>query len=131
MTRPEAEDEDEKPLDPSIEKVRRKMVRFMGINLGILFLALMVVIAALVYKSRTSAPQVAAPAGDIQLPAGQPPLGDIEADIVLPVGARIVSQSISGDRISIDAELAGGERMLFVYDIAGQRLVGRFAIRNR
>lgn len=127
MTRPEAEDEDEKPLDPSIEKVRRKMVRFMGINLGILFLALMVVIAALVYKSRTSAPQVAAPAGDIQLPAGQP----AEADIVLPVGARIVSQSISGDRISIDAELAGGERMLFVYDIAGQRLVGRFAIRNR
>ncbi len=127
MTRPEAEDEDEKPLDPSIEKVRRKMVRFMGINLGILFLALMVVIAALVYKSRTSAPQVAAPAGDIQLPAGQP----AEGDIVLPVGARIVSQSISGDRISIDAELAGGERMLFVYDIAGQRLVGRFAIRNR
>lgn len=127
MTRPEAEDEDEKPLDPSIEKVRRKMVRFMGINLGILFLALMVVIAALVYKSRTSAPQVATPAGDIQLPAGQP----AEGDIVLPVGARIVSQSISGDRISIDAELAGGERMLFVYDIAGQRLVGRFAIRNR
>lgn len=127
MTRPEAEDEDEKPLDPSIEKVRRKMVRFMGINLGILFLALMVVIAALVYKSRTSAPQVAAPAGDIQLPAGQP----AEADIVLPVGARIVSQSISGDRISLDAELPGGERMLFVYDIAAQRLVGRFAIRNR
>lgn len=127
MTRPEAEDEDEKPLDPSIEKVRRKMVRFMGINLGILFLALMVVIAALVYKSRTSAPQVAAPAGDIQLPAGQP----AEGDIVLPVGARIVSQSISGDRISIDAELAGSERMLFVYDIAAQRLVGRFAIRNR
>jgi hypothetical protein len=127
MTRPEAEEDDDKPLDPSIEKVRRKMVRFMGINLSILFLALMVVIAALVYKSRTSTPQVAAPAGDIQLPAGQP----AEGDIVLPVGARIVSQSISGDRISIDAELAGGERMLFVYDIAGQRLVGRFAIRNR
>ena len=127
MTRPEAEDEDETPLDPSIEKVRRKMIRFMGINLGILFLALMVVIAALVYKSRTSAPQVAAPAGDIQLPAGQP----AEGDIVLPVGARVVSQSISGDRISLDAELAGGERMLFVYDIAGQWLIGRFTIRNR
>jgi len=127
MTRPEAEDEDEKPLDPSIEKVRRKMIRFMGINLGLLFLALMVVIAALVYKSRTSQPQLAAPAGDIQLPAGQP----VEGDIVLPVGARVVSQSISGNRISIDAELAGGERMLFVYDIEAQRLVGRFAVRNR
>ncbi|MDH4991606.1 fimbrial protein [Aquamicrobium lusatiense] len=127
MTRPEAEEDDDKPLDPSIEKVRRKMVRFMGINLGILFLALMVVIAALVYKSRTSASQVAAPAGDIQAPAGQA----AEGDIVLPVGARIVSQSISGNRISLDAELAGGERVLFVYDIAEQRLVGRFTIRNR
>lgn len=127
MTRPEAEDDDDKPLDPSIEKVRRKMVRFMGINLSILFLALMVVIAALVYKSRTSAPQVAAPAGDIQAPAGQP----AEGDILLPVGARVVSQSISGDRISLDAELAGGERMLFVYDIAEHRMIGRFAIRNK
>lgn len=127
MTRPEAEDDNDKPLDPSIEKVRRKMVRFMGINLSILFLALMVVIAALVYKSRTSAPQVAAPAGDIQAPAGQP----AEGDILLPVGARVVSQSISGDRISLDAELAGGERMLFVYDIAEHRMIGRFAIRNK
>ncbi|MGS1094756.1 fimbrial protein [Aquamicrobium terrae] len=126
MTRPETEEED-KPLDPSIEKVRRKMIRFMGINLGLLFLALMVVIAALVYKSRTTEPQVAAPAGDIQAPAGQ----QIEGDIVLPVGARVVSQSISGNRISLDAELAGGERVLFVYDIAARSMVGRFTIRNR
>ncbi|MET3661439.1 fimbrial protein [Aquamicrobium ahrensii] len=131
MTRPEAEDEDEKPLDPSIEKVRRKLIRFMGVNLGLLFLALMVVIGALVYKSRTSAPEIAAPAGDIQAPPGQTASEYMEGDIVLPVGARIVSQSISGNRISIDAELAGGERVLFVYDIAGQRLIGRLAIRNR
>jgi hypothetical protein len=127
MTRPYAEEEEEKPLDPSVEKVRRKLVRFMGINLGLLFLALMVVIAALVYKSRTAEEPAPALAGDIQVPAGQP----IEGDIVLPVGARIVSQSISGNRVAIDAELADGSRAIFVYDIGEQRLIGRFTIRTK
>jgi hypothetical protein len=127
MARPDADEEEEKPLDPSVEKVRRKLIRFMGLNLGLLFLALMVVIAALVYKSRTAEKPAPTLAGDIQVPAGQP----AEGDIVLPVGARIVSQSISGDRISIDAELADGGRVLFVYDIAERRLVGRFAIRTK
>ncbi len=127
MTRPYAEDEEEKPLDPSVENVRRKLIRFMGINLGLLFLALMVVIAALVYKSRTAEKPAPVIAGDIQVPAGQP----LEGDIVLPVGARIVSQSISGNRISIDVELAEGGRTIFVYDIAEQRLIGRFAVRTK
>ncbi|MFC5387664.1 fimbrial protein [Aquamicrobium segne] len=123
----EDENENEKPLDPSVENVRRKMVRFMGINLGILFFALMVVIAALVYKSWSTQSPVAAPAGDIQTPTGQP----VEADIVLPVGARLISQSISGDRISLEAELTDGARVIFIYDLAGQKLIGRFSIRNK
>lgn len=126
MPRPYADEDEEKPLDPDIEKVRRKMVRFMGINLGLLFLALMVVVAALVYKSRKAAPPIPA-ATEIPVPAGAPLTGDI----VLPVGSRIVSQSLSGNRLSIDAELADGGRAVFVYDIAEQRMVGQFAIRNK
>ena len=53
MARPALDDEKEKPLDPAVEKVRRKLVRFVAINLGLLFIALMAVVAALVYKSRT------------------------------------------------------------------------------
>ena len=41
-------DEEEKPLDPNVEKVRRKLVRFMGINLGLLFLALMAVVSGVI-----------------------------------------------------------------------------------
>lgn len=133
MARPLAEEDPsvqesrEKPLDPEVESVRRKLVRFMAINLGLLFLALMVVIAALVYKARNAPPANPTPASDIQVPAGEPLTGDI----VLPVGAKIVSQSLSGERISIDAELADGSRAIFVYDIAGRRIIGRFAVRNR
>jgi len=127
MASPIADEDQEKPLDPEVEKVRRKLVRFVGINLGLLFVALMVVIGALVYKAR-NAPQANPPlAGDIQVPAGEP----VSGDIVLPVGAKVVSQSLSGNRVSIDAELADGSRTIFVYDMTERRLIGRFAIRNK
>jgi hypothetical protein len=87
----------------------------------------MVVIGALVYKARNAPPTSAQLAGDIQAPAGEP----LSGDIVLPVGAKVVSQSLSGNRISIDAELADGGRAIFVYDIAERRLIGQFAIRNK
>jgi hypothetical protein len=127
MARPLAEEDEEKPLDPEVEKVRKKLVRFVAINLGLLFLALMVVIAALVYKARNAPPASPLPAGDIQVPSGEPLTGDI----VLPVGAKIVSQSLSGNRLSIDAELADGSRAIFVYDITERRIVGQFSIRNK
>jgi hypothetical protein len=125
MARPHAEEE--KPLDPDIDKMRRRLVRFMGINLGLLFLALMVVVGALVYKARHAAVPTQA-AGDIESPPGAPTL---TGDIVLPVGARIISQSVSGNRLSIDAELDDGSRAIFVYDMAGRHMVGRFAVRNK
>ncbi|MBA1141214.1 fimbrial protein [Mesorhizobium neociceri] len=126
MARPVA-DEEEKPLDPEIEKVRGRLIRFMAINLGLLLLALMVVIAAIVYKSRKAPPTNPPAAGDIQVPGGEP----LAEDIVLPVGAKVISQSLSGNRISIDAELADGSRTIFVYDMAERRMIGRFAIRNK
>jgi hypothetical protein len=127
MARPDADEDQEKPLDPEVEKMRGKLVRFMAINLGLLFVALMVVIAAIVYKARKSQPVGPPVAGDIQVPAGAP----LSGDVVLPVGARVISQSLSGNRVSIDAELADGGRTIFVYDIGERRLIGQFAIRTR
>jgi hypothetical protein len=127
MARPADDEDQEKPLDPEIEKVRGRLIRFMAINLGLLLLALMVVIAAIVYKSR-KAPSTTPPlANDIPVPPGEP----LAADIVLPVGAKVISQALSGNRISIDAELGDGSRTIFVYDIGERRIIGRFAIRNK
>ena len=127
MARPADDEDQEKPLDPEIEKVRGRLIRFMAINLGLLLLALMVVIAAIVYKSRKVPPANPPLASDIQVPGGEP----LAEDIVLPVGAKVISQSLSGNRISIDAELADGSRAIFVYDMAERRMIGRFAIRNK
>jgi hypothetical protein len=126
MARPALDDEEEKPLDPAVENVRRKLVRFVAINLGLLFIALMAVVGALVYKSIT-APPPHPPAGEagIEVPS---PEGVVEGQIPLPPGARIVSQSLSGNRVSLSLELPGGGRAIYIYDIASRRTVGRFAV---
>ena len=100
MARPALDDEQEKPLDPAVEKVRRKLVRFVAINLGLLFVALMAVVAAIVYKTRTEAPPATDVAAEVPSPEGV-----AEGHIPLPAGARIVSQSLSGNRISLDSNL--------------------------
>lgn len=129
MMRPHFDDQqDEKPLDPEVEKVRRKLVRFVAINLGLLFVALMAVVGAIVYKGR-SAPPAPPPVAAGEVPA--PSDAMLEGEIALPTGARIVSQSLSGNRLSLDVETSGGGRAIYLYDLAERRVVGRFAIVSR
>jgi hypothetical protein len=125
MARPKTDDDtDDKPLDPAVEKVRRKLIRFVAINLGLLFVALMAVVGAVVYKTRTAELPVQS-AGDVPSPEGV-----VEAEIDLPAGASIMSQSVSGNRISIDAELADGSRTIFIYDLIERRIIGRLAVKT-
>jgi hypothetical protein len=105
---------EEKPLDPAVERVRKKLVRFVAINLGLLFAALMAVVAAVVYK-----------AGQSPAPADGPAA---IAEIALPAGARMVGHGFSDGQFSIDAELADGSRVIIVYDVAGEKIVGRYTV---
>jgi len=114
------DDSDDKPLDPAVEKVRKKLVRFIVINLSLLFVALMAVVGAVVYQSRTAEPSRSV---DIASPGRV-----IEAEIPLPPGARILSQSLSGECIALETELADGSRVIFLYDMAERRVIGRFAL---
>lgn len=118
-------DDQEKPLDPAVERVRRKLVRFVAINLGLLFLALMAVVAAIVYRAgRIETPPAIAIS---ELPA--PDDGVVaHGQIALPEGAHVLGHALSGGRLSLQVELAGGVRAIFVYDMAQARMIGRFDI---
>lgn len=125
MASPQDDDEQEKPLDPAVENVRRRLVRFIVINLGILFLALMAVVIALVYRA-TRVPQTpAGPVSELPVPAGG---GDISGTVTLPQGARVIDHALSGGILSLRAELAEGGQAIFLYDLAAGRIVGRIAI---
>lgn len=112
--------DEEKPLDPAVERVRRKLLRFVAINLGLLLAALMAVIGAIVYKWEPGEADEAAAFryGDGVVQTG---------DIALPAGARVLSHGVSGNRLTLHVETGGGGAIL-VYDMAERRVVGRFGL---
>lgn len=62
--------EEEKPLDPAAEKLRRKMLRLMVISLGSMFIGIFAVLFAIVYKMNNSAAVSEQIETSIELPAG-------------------------------------------------------------
>lgn len=125
MSAPHKDDDEDKPLDPAVERVRRRLVRFIAINLGLLFLALMAVVVAIVYRANQASET--APADVTELPA--PPGGTvIEDSIELPPGARAIGHSLSGARLSVLAEFSDGSRQVIVYDIAARRVIARISL---
>jgi len=115
-------DDPDKQLDPAFERVRRKLVRFIGINLAILLVALMAVVGAIVYRSaqRAEPPQQAG----LTPPTGA---GTVEGALAIPAGARILSQSLDGGRLSLLLELPAGGQAIHVVDIASGETVARLS----
>jgi len=115
--------DEEKPLDPAAERVRRKLLRFMIVNLAILFAAVMAVVLAFVYKSVRSEddPVVESDAGT---PAGEPLSGEIH----LPAGSQIISHSASGNRLILHLRLENGSDAILLYDISQGRPIGEFQL---
>ena len=108
--------DEDKPLDPAVERVRRKMMRLMAISVGIMMVGLMAVLFAIVYKiSARDTPS--AETADFY-----------ETVLALPAGAKIVSQSLSGERMSLLVDRADGRQTLYVLDVASGKRIGRIEI---
>ena len=118
-------EEAEKPLDPAMEKVRRKMVRLLVIALGIMMIGLMAVLYAIVHKM--SARPEAPAAASVAIPAGT---DEISSTITLPKGAQINGESLSGTRILFDLTLPDGKRELAIYETLEGRFVAHYALTN-
>lgn len=118
MSSPIADAEhDDKPLDPAVERVRRKLVRFAVINLLILLLAILAVAGALIW--RTGARDKGPPAG-----------GFVDAPLALPAGAQVLSHTVSDRDISLLARLVDGSEAVLVFGRADGALVGRHVLQR-
>lgn len=111
------DEETDKPLDPEVERVRRRLMRFMGINLAILFVAVMAVLAGVVYKSMALDENT--PAAPTESPTGR---------IALPAGAQIISHALSGDRLTVHFRTAEGGEAIAIYDLDEGRSLGTVEI---
>lgn len=119
----------EKPLDPAMEKVRRKMVRLLVISIGVMMAGLMAVLYTLVHKISERPIKAVAPVAS-ESSFATIPGKEISGKIALPTGAQINNQSLSGSRILMDVTLTDGKRQTIIFDVSEQRIIARFDVTN-
>ncbi|GKX33620.1 MAG: hypothetical protein MnENMB40S_12380 [Rhizobiaceae bacterium MnEN-MB40S] len=120
MSETHPDEQDEKPLDPEMEKVRRKMVRLLGVSIGVMFIGLMAVLAGVVYKIVSAdRGDVVTAASDLQFPADG--LLEVEAD--LPDGFEVAQVSMNGGLLLFYGQSTDGASQVLLYDIGHARIV--------
>jgi len=124
MSNVEPDEQEEKPLDPVMENVRRKMVRLQLVSAGIMGVMLMAVLAAIVYKVTQRAPETPVASSGFSVPSEQP----LAATVALPAGFVVENTSLSGNQILFYGRLADGQRKALVFDATVGRIVADIAI---
>lgn len=130
------EQQPEPPLDPAMERVRRKMIRLLAVSIGVMLIGLMAVLVAVVYKINNRADTPAAEEtrsdipGQAAAPAQPEPQKLVESQVELAPGTRLLSQSLSGDQLSLETLLPDGGTEIIVYDYRQSRVVGRIKLGN-
>lgn len=107
----------EPPLDPAVERIRRRLKRLIVISSATLLVGLVAVLAAVIYKiGRGEDKAVLAPAAGEAVIAG-----------VLPTGARLLSTALDRRLLAVTYE-AGGTVRIVVVDLDAGRVVRRAAL---
>ena len=113
------DEQEEKPLDPVMENVRRKMVRLQLISGGIMLVMFMAVLAAIVYK-------LTADEGNTQTvasaPLAVPSDGPLTGSVALPDGFVVSAVSYSDGQVLFYGIFSDGRRKAIAYDIASGRI---------
>ncbi len=125
MTQIEQDEQDDKPLDPAMEKVRRKMIRLQIVSGLVMFISLMAVFGAVVYKamgpSKTATPTASQ---SMQVPSDQP----VSATASLPQGFTIENISFANGDMLFYGRLANGTRKALVFNVQTRRFVADVTI---
>jgi hypothetical protein len=116
------ENPEDKPLDPVMEGVRRKMVKLQLISGGIMAVLFLAVLVSIFYKltrDEGGAEPVATTSQPFAVPSDQP----LSLIANLPAGFRVVQTSLSGSQMLIYGETADGARKAYVFDLSLGRII--------
>ena len=120
MANVEPDEQEEKPLDPAMENVRRKMVKLQLVSAGIMMVMFLAVLVAIVYKVTRPDPSARPIAGNgLAIPADRP----IVAAALLPPGFTVLSTGLSAGQILFYGTLPDGTRKALVFDLSVGRIV--------
>ncbi|MBL1406256.1 MAG: hypothetical protein COC00_009745 [Rhizobiales bacterium] len=122
--------EEDKPLDPATEKVRKRLAKYGAIFMGFNMLALMAVLGALVYKLGGFGENKSQITGEAHNNSqiGAPIEPNFDTYIDLPDGVTIVNASQNGSQILLNLRFVDNKAALWIYDINTQSIVGRISV---
>ena len=127
MAKVETDEEEDKPLDPEVEKVRRKMVRLLVVSIGIMFVGVMAVLAGVVYRIMQGDGEATVRLSEtFEVPADAP----LTATADLPAGFRIDNVSLDGPKILFFGRNADDTPNIYIFDVVTGRMAARVDIRN-
>ncbi|WP_182087090.1 hypothetical protein [Aureimonas sp. ME7] len=105
------------PQDPAFEKVRRKMVRLLALSIAVLFVGLIAVLSAVVYRSGGRGSDAEAPTTPVA------------ALLPIPLGGRVtLATGISPDRALVVVDAPEGFQELVVFNPSTGTLISRIRL---
>ena len=114
------DEQEDKPLDPAMESVRRKMVKLQLVSGGIMMLMFMAVLAAIVYKvTRPDGTEKPVATSGLAIPADQP----LSLTAALPAGFSVTSTALSNNQILFYGTTTDGTRKALVFDLSVGRII--------
>lgn len=125
MSTQKPDEQEEKPLDPVMENVRRKMIRLQLVSAGVMLVMLMVVLGAIVYKVTRLSDQDASQTAAVSVPSDAPRT----AIAAMPDGFEVSDVALSGGQILFYGAVGGGDRKAIVFDIAAGRITADITVK--
>ena len=126
MQKAEIDQDEEKPLDPEMEKVRRKMVRLLVVSIGIMILGVMAVLAGVVYKVVLPDSQTPAGVADTLAVPSEAPLSLAAR---LPAGFSVEDVALDGSRVLFYGRSADGTGAAIILDVSTGRIIAEIALK--
>ncbi|MBN7805752.1 MULTISPECIES: hypothetical protein [Agrobacterium] len=127
MTQIEQAEQDDQPLDPAMEKVRRKMIRLQIVSGSVMFISLMAVFGAVVYKAVGPSKTATTTNTSATVPSDAP----VAATASLPQGFTIENVSFASGDMLFYGRLANGTRKALVFNVQAGRFVADITIDAR
>lgn len=129
MENQQFDNEEDKPLDPVLEKVRKKMLRLLAVSLGIMFAGIMALLIAIVYKVGAEDDEGTQTAS--QAVQSSPNVSFSEnLEVILPLGFSVKSFDLDGARGSIFGVGTDGIERVLIIDLTDGKILSDIILRK-
>ncbi len=109
--------DDEPPLDPAVERIRRKLTWLLIGSMGVMILGVVAVFAVILYRIGAFS--------DGDTPARVDVAADVAESIALPAGARIGDMTLDEGVLAVRIDLPDGRQEVRLFRIGEEALSGR------